>query len=128
MDLPPACQLLSNGEALAVVTLAQKRLRSPACTIPKERRKEVTWTVTKAAKHLSGAADVAATARVLDALAGAGVDALARLQLVNSKAVTEFGAYLVNPDYTAQDPAALAAIVAKALPAPPNDVSSTRER
>ena len=113
----PACQVITNAEALAVVQLSSKRLKSASCTMARDRRTEVRWTVSKTARYLAGAADVATAARVSDALAALGVEPQARVMLINAKADTEIGAFLAAPECLV-DSAVLAEAVEKAWRAP----------
>ena len=91
-------QVLTDTEALAVVQLAGARLRSAACTLPKDRRGDVKWVTGKVAQYLDGSADPATARRALAALASLPLPELTKVKLVNARATTEIAAFLADSD------------------------------
>jgi hypothetical protein len=115
MDARDACQVISNTEALGVLTTASKRLRSSSCTLPKDRRNEVKWVVARCARYLSGAADPITATRVLDALASVNppLPPLTKLKLLNAQADNEVAVYLA--DETVDNRKEVASLISEAL-------------
>ena len=115
MEINNACQVISNAEALGVLQMSTKRLKSLSCTLPKERRHEVKWVVSRCARYLAtGTADPMTATRVLDALATVSppLPQLTKLKLLNARADTIVGVYLA--DDTVSDQAGVAEVIANA--------------
>ncbi len=111
-------QVLTDTEALAVVQLAGARLRSAACTLPKDRRGDVKWVASKVSQYLEGSADPATARRVLGALAGLPLPELTKVKLLNARATTEIAAFLADSDMQVEA-AEVAAVIEAAWAAPP---------
>ena len=94
----PLVQVLTDTEALAVVQLAGQRLRSAACTLPRDRRGDVKWVAAKVSQYLEGSADPATARRVLLALSSLPLPELTKVKLLNARATTEIAAFLADSD------------------------------
>ena len=126
MESSNACQVISNAEALGVLAMSNKRLKSIACTLPKERRHEVKWVVSRCARYLqTGTADPVTATRVLDALAAVDppLPHLTRLKLLNARADSIVGVYLADDNVV--DQAGIAEVIAAAWAGTPGTSSTT---
>jgi hypothetical protein len=95
---PALVQLLSDTEAYAICAAAKQRLANAGCSMPKERRVEVKWAVTRCGKYLEDAPSPVVAKRVLDVLGGMGLSEMVRLKLLNARATTEVAAFLADPE------------------------------
>ncbi len=111
-------QVLTDTEALAVVQLASQRLRSAACTLPKDRRGDVKWVTSKVSQYLEGSADPATARRVLAGLARLPLPELTKVKLLNARATTEIAAFLADSEMQVEA-AEVAGVIEAAWAAPP---------